>query len=82
MRVKDLIEQLQAYTPDTELIVAYWDKETVEGYASGWGEKDRFVLSETQWSLVVDKYEDGEWHFQSSAAEDFVEIAQGVVGDE
>ena len=82
MKVKNLIEQLQAYTPDTELIVAYWDKETVEGYASGWGEKDRFVLSETQWSLVVDRYEDGEWHFQSSAAEDFVEIAEKVVGDE
>jgi hypothetical protein len=82
MKVKNLIEQLQEYTPDTELIVAYWDKETVEGYASGWGEKDRFVLSETQWSLVVDKYEDGEWHFQSSAAEDFVEIAEKVVGDE
>jgi hypothetical protein len=82
MKVKNLIEQLQEYSPDTELIVAYWDKETVEGYASGWGEKDRFVLSETQWSLVVDKYEDGEWHFQSSAAEDFVEIAEKVVGDE
>ena len=82
MKVKNLIEQLQAYTPDTELIVAYWDKETVEGYASGWGEQDRFVLSETQWSMVVETYDDGEWHFQSSAAEDFVEIAQGVVGDE
>ncbi len=75
MIVKDLIEQLQAYTPDTELIVAYWDKETIEGYGAP-------SLSKTQWSLVVENYEDGEWHFQSSAAEDFVEIAQGVVGDE
>ena len=82
MKVKNLIEQLQAYTPDTELIVAYWDKETVEGYASGWGEQDRFILSETQWSMVVDTYDNGEWHFQSSAAEDFVEIAEKVVGDE
>jgi hypothetical protein len=82
MKVKDLKAQLEAYTDETELIVAYWDKETVENYASGWGEKDRLVLSETQWSLVIEAYEDGEWHWQSSAAEDFVEIAQKVVGDE
>jgi hypothetical protein len=79
MKVKNLIEQLQAYTPDTELIVAYWDKETVEGYASGWGEQDRFVLTDDQWFDVVDKYDDGEWHWQSSAAEDFVDIAKEVV---
>jgi hypothetical protein len=75
MKVKNLIEQLQAYTPDTELIVAYWDKETVEGYGSP-------SLSETQWALVVDNYDDGEWYFQSLAAESFVEIAEKVVGDE
>jgi len=79
MKVKNLIEQLQAYTPDTELIVAYWDKETVEGYASGWGEQDRFMLTDDQWFDVVDKYDDGEWHWQSSAAEDFVDIAKEVV---
>ena len=79
MKVKNLIEQLQAYTPDTELIVAYWDKETVESYASGWGEQDRFMLTDDQWFDVVDKYDDGEWHWQSSAAEDFVDIAKEVV---
>jgi hypothetical protein len=34
MKVKDLIEQLQAYDGEQELIVAYWDKETVEGYGA------------------------------------------------
>ena len=82
MKVKDLLEQLKTYEPNTELIVAYWDKHTVENYASGWGEKDRFTLTDDQWSDVVDTYENGEWHFQSSAAEDFVEIAEKVVADE
>jgi hypothetical protein len=82
MKVKNLIEQLQAYTPDTELIVAYWDKETIEGYASGWGEQDRFVLTDDQWLDVVDKYDDGEWHWQSSAAQDFTDMARDVVASE
>lgn len=75
MKVKDLIEQLSAYDKETELVVAYWDKETVEGYGSP-------ELSETQWSLVVDDYESGEWGWQSTAAEEFVEIAERIVGDE
>jgi hypothetical protein len=75
MRVKDLKEQLEAYTDETELIVAYWDKETVEGYGAP-------TMSETQWSLVIEAYEDGEWHWQGSAGDDFVEIALKVVGDE
>jgi len=75
MKVKDLKAQLEAYTDETELIVAYWDKETVEGYGAP-------TMSETQWSLVVEAYEDGEWHWQGSAGDDFVEIAEKVVGDE
>jgi hypothetical protein len=75
MKVKDLIEQLSAYDKETELIVSYWDKETVEGYGSP-------ELSKTQWSLVVDDYESGEWGWQSTAAEEFVEIAERIVGDE
>jgi hypothetical protein len=82
MKVKNLIEQLQEYSPDTELIVAYWDKETVEGYASGWGEQDRFVLTDDQWLDVVDKYDDGEWYWQSSAAQDFTDMARDVVASE
>jgi hypothetical protein len=82
MKVKNLIEQLQEYSPDTELIVAYWDKETVEGYASGWGEQDRLVLTDDQWLDVVEKYDDGEWHWQSSAAEDFADMARDVVASE
>jgi hypothetical protein len=81
MRVKDLIAQLGSYDGDTELIVAYWDKDTVEGYASGWGEKDRFVLTDDQWSNVVDMYDDGEWHFQSSAADTLVDLAREATNE-
>lgn len=72
MKVSALIEQLKTYEPETELIVAYWDKEQVESYGAP-------TLSDEQWQQVVDDYEDGEWHFQSSAAEDFVELAERVV---
>ena len=75
MKVKDLIEQLTAYEPDTELLVAYWDKECVEGYLDG------TPLTTDQWGQVCDKYEDGEWYFQSSAAEDFVDLAQEVLAE-
>jgi hypothetical protein len=75
MKVKDLIKDLSKYNKETELIVAYWDKETVEDYGSP-------KLSETQWSLVVEDYESGEWGWQSTAAEEFVESAERIVGDE
>jgi len=75
MKVKDLLEQLKTYKPDTDLIVAYWDKETVQDYGAP-------EMTDEQWSQVVDEYEDGEWHFQSSAAEDFVEISERVVSSE
>jgi hypothetical protein len=74
VRVKDLIEQLKAYDGEDELIVAYWDKETVEGYGAP-------KMTNEDWSLVIERYDDGEWHFQSSAAEDFVEIAHGVIAE-
>lgn len=76
MKVKELLEQLAQYQPDDELIVAYWDKETIEGYT------DDLTLTLDQWSEVVFQYENGEYHWQSSAAEDFVDLANKVVGEE
>jgi len=74
MKVSKLIEYLQRdYAPDTELLVAYWDKETVEGYT------EDLTLTDDQWSDVVDRYEDGEYFWQSSAAENFVDLANEVV---
>ena len=81
MKVKDLLEQLKSYDGGDELIVAYWDKKIIESYGSGWGEKPDLTLTDEQWSEVIENYENGEWYFQSSAAEDFVEIAQKVVAN-
>lgn len=77
MKVSALIEQLKAYDGEVELIVAYWDKETVEGYM----DIDDPDLTDEQWSDVVSEYEDGEWHWQSSAAEDFVQIAKNALDE-
>lgn len=79
MKVKDLVEQLKSYDGEQELIVAYWDKETVERYGSGWGDTSKDLsLTDEDWSLVVERYENGEWHWQGSAGDDFVEIAREV----
>ena len=74
MKVQELVEQLKQYEPDHELIVAYWDKETIEGYT------EDLTMTPDQWSEVVFQYENGEYYWQSSAAEDFVDLANKVVG--
>jgi hypothetical protein len=82
MKVKDLVEQLKSYDGEQELIVAYWDKETVERYGSGWGDTSKDLsLTDEDWSLVVERYENGEWHWQGSAGDDFVEIAREVIAE-
>jgi hypothetical protein len=74
MKVKTLIEQLKAYDGEDELIVAYWDKQTVEGYGAP-------KMTDLDWSAVIDRYDDGEWHWQGSAGDDFVQIAHGVMAE-
>ena len=80
MKVKDLIEQLKAYDGEQELIVAYWDKEMIEDYAYDHETDELSELTDEQWGQVVDKYQDGEWNFQSYAAELFVDLVGEVVG--
>jgi len=74
MLVKELIEQLQKdYQPEDTLIVAYWDKSTVEGYSS-----EEEEMTEDDWSEVVAKYEDGEFGWQSDAADSFLQLVEEV----
>ena len=80
MKVKDLIEQLKEYDGEQELLVAYWDKETVEDYAYDHETDELKELTDEQWGEVVSKYQDGEWNFQSDAAELFVDLVGEVVG--
>jgi len=75
VKVRDLVNQLQMnYLPDDEVIVAYWDKDMVESYGAP-------KMTDDAWSEVITRYEDGEWHFQSSAAEDFAHLAERVVAE-
>jgi len=80
MQVKELIEQLQQnYTPETELYVEYWDKETVDGYM--WvGEKSP-ELTDDEWGAVVDAMENSERLDQSMAADSLVEEAKAVMAE-
>ena len=81
MKVKDLIKELESYDGKDDLIVAYWDKETVERYGSGWSGKSDLKLTDEQWEAVVEMYEDGEWHWQGSAGDDFVELAHKSIAE-
>jgi len=81
VKVKELIEQLKAYDGEQELLVAYWDKETVEGYGSGWTKETDLSLTDEQWSELVRRYGDGEWSWQSSAADDFLDLAKEVINE-
>ena len=80
MKVKKLIEQLKAYDGEQELIVAYWDKDTIEDYAYDHETNELSKLTDEQWEQVVDRYEDGEWNFQSYATELFIDLVGEVVG--
>lgn len=72
MKVKELIEDLQnRYNPEAELIVAYWDRETVEGFLGEGG-----TLSEETWNSFVGSYDEDNYSWSSSAAESFVEVLE------
>lgn len=50
MKIKNLIDQLSSYKPDEEVIVAYWDKSIVEGYAD-------VTLTDENWIDIVAEYD-------------------------
>lgn len=74
MKVKDLIDRLQSYyKPDDELFVEYWDKETVESYGVSQ------PLTEDEWLDTVEAMENGEFAYQSYAADLLVEKAEEAI---
>jgi hypothetical protein len=46
MKVSDLIDQLSQYQPNDQIIVAYWDKETVEVFSE-------VTLTDEKWIDIV-----------------------------
>lgn len=80
MQVQKLIEQLQQhYTPETELYVEYWDKETVDGFM--WVGDKSPELTEDEWVSVVEAMENSERLDQSMVADSLVEEAKTVMAE-
>ena len=75
MKVSWLIEQLESYNHDDELFVAYWDKNTVQEYGTS------REMTDDEWVATVQTLENGEYHFQSAAAEQIVEVAEDVMSE-
>jgi hypothetical protein len=60
-KVKDIIERLSQLDPESEIIIAYWDLETVNYWdAGGYDEvtDEPIQLTKEQWSKVVEYYQD------------------------
>ena len=80
MQVKNLIEQLQQYyTPETELYVEYWDKETVGQFMFD-GENSP-TLTDDEWAEVVEAMENSERLDQSMVADSLVDEAKSQIED-
>ena len=65
MRVKHLIEQLKKYSPDDEIIVAYWDK----AWFTDMTERE---ISDDQWQDIVG---DGDDVIDNIAIGDYLQLA-------
>jgi hypothetical protein len=65
MRVKHLIEQLKKYSPDDEIIVAYWDK-------AWFTDMTERKISDDQWLDIVG---DGDDVIDNIAIGDYLQLA-------
>ena len=52
MKVKDLLLELQKYHPDTQLIVAYWDKECFKAM-----DTEARLLTDKEWNDVAKDFQ-------------------------
>ena len=67
MKVSDIIKDLEAYNPDEELVVAYWDKESIEQILDQ-------GIADSKWVDVVDEHEGRAHYWVSLAYDSIVEI--------
>lgn len=63
MQVKEAIKYLKELNPESEIVAAWWSKDLVEQWVN------TSVLTDDQWSDVVSRYEEGEFAWQSNAAD-------------
>lgn len=69
MKVKELKKQLESFSDDTELIVAYWDRKFVSDLHD-------IKITPEVWEETVRKFEDGEFGWQGDADECIYELIE------
>lgn len=52
MKVKELIKYLSELNPDERIMVAYWTRETIQGWFS-----DDQVITDEIWNSAVDEFD-------------------------
>ena len=60
MKVEELIKQLEAYDPNEEILVAYWDKGFADEYISAVGDRDE--ITHEQWAAVIEEMDNSSAH--------------------
>jgi hypothetical protein len=73
MQVKEAIKYLKELNPESEIVAAWWSKDLVEQWV------DTSVLNDDQWSNVVSRYEEGEFAWQSDAAETLRDLGNEIL---
>jgi len=69
MKVSELIKQLESYSPDDELLVAYWDKEFAE---TAFDSNEGVVVSDELWAQAIMRAERAEY-WQSCGADEITD---------
>lgn len=78
MKVSELIKQLESYSPDDELLVAYWDKESVE---TAFDSEEGAVVSDGLWSQAIRRAEKAEF-WQVCGSEEITDQVRQLIEEE
>jgi hypothetical protein len=77
MKVSELIEQLNSYKPDDELLVAYWDKEFAE---TSFDSDENVKISDDLWSQAIRRAEKAEF-WQSCGSEEICDQVKQLLDE-
>jgi hypothetical protein len=70
MKISELVERLTAnYAPDDEIIVAWWDQETVGAVAM-----IHDPLTDDEWARIVAHHEGTQFAWENHAADALIEL--------
>ena len=77
MKVSELIKQLESYSPNDELLVAYWDKEFAE---TAFDSDEGVVVSDELWSQAIRRAEKAEF-WQSCGSEEITDQVRELLAE-